>query len=276
MAAKLNKDQTAELENKAKIIRRHICEMIGQAQSGHPGGSLSIADILTVLYFHTMKIDPKKPEWEERDRLVLSKGHAAPALYAVLAEKGYFPVSYLKTLRQVGSSLQGHPDMLSLPGIEMSTGSLGQGLSCAIGIALSARLDKKKFQVYCIIGDGESQEGQIWEAAMTASHMKVDNLIAILDHNKLQIDGRVSEVKGIQPINEKWKSFGWNVIEANGHNLVDLSSAFGKAANHKGKPSIIIADTTKGKGVCFMEDNVNFHGKAPNAQELDQALRELS
>lgn len=276
MLSKLTKEQVAELKAKAKIIRRHICEIIGHAQSGHPGGSLSIADIITVLYFHTMKIDPKKPEWEERDRLVLSKGHAAPALYAALAERGYFPVSYLKTLRQVGSSLQGHPDMLSLPGIEMSTGSLGQGLSCAIGIALASRLDKKNYQVYCIIGDGESQEGQIWEAAMTAGHMKIDNLIAILDHNKLQIDGRVSEVKGIQPINEKWKSFGWNVIEADGHNLSEFANALNKAANYKGKPSIIIADTTKGKGVCFMEDNVNFHGKAPNAQELDQAIRELS
>jgi transketolase len=266
-----------ELEEKAKVIRRHIVEMIGRSGSGHPGGSLSAADILTVLYFHKMRHDPAKPKWEDRDRLVLSKGHAAPVLYAVLAESGYFPKSYLKTLRQIGSSLQGHVDMLSLPGIEMSTGSLGQGLSAANGMALAGRLDKKSYRVYAVIGDGESQEGQIWEAAMTAGHYKLDNLTVICDHNKYQIDGRVEEIKGIAPLADKWRAFRFHVIDGvNGHDVRSLIKAFDDAEKVKGKPTLIIADTVKGKGVSFMENKpTDFHGKAPNKEELIKALEEL-
>jgi len=265
-----------ELESKARVIRRHIVEMTSRAASGHPGGSLSCADILTVLYFHKMRHDPKHPEWPDRDRFVLSKGHAAPALYAVLAESGYFPVAYLKTLRQIGSSLQGHPDMLSLPGIEMTTGSLGQGLSAAVGICLGGRIDKKKFRVYAVVGDGESQEGQIWEAAMSAGHHKVDNLTVILDHNKLQIDGKVEDIKGVQPIADKWRAFRWNVIEnVNGHDVSALIGALDKAEKNSGSPSIIIAETVKGKGVSFMEWNNSFHGKAPSKEELERAIKEL-
>jgi transketolase len=270
-------DKIKQLEEKAKVIRRHIIEMIGRCGSGHPGGSLSAADILTVLYFHKMKIDPARPKWEDRDRLVLSKGHAAPVLYASLAEAGFFPKSYLKTLRQIGSSLQGHVDMLSLPGIEMSTGSLGQGLSAANGMALAARLDKKDYRVYAVIGDGESQEGQIWEAAMTAGHHKLDNLTVILDHNKYQIDGAVEDIKGIEPVADKWKAFRFNVIDkVNGHDIKSLIKAFDDAERCKGKPTIIIAETVKGKGVSFMEKcPTDFHGKAPTKEEVIKALEEL-
>jgi len=266
-----------QLEEKAKIVRRHIIEMIGRCGSGHPGGSLSAADILTVLYFHKMNHDPKNPKWPDRDRFVLSKGHAAPVLYSVLAEAGYFPKSYLKTLRQIGSSLQGHVDMLSLPGIEMSTGSLGQGLSAGNGMAIASRLDKKNYRVYVVIGDGESQEGQIWEAAMTAGHHKLDNLTVILDHNKYQIDGRVEDIKGIQPIADKWKAFRFNVIDGvDGHNIRSIIKALDDAERVKGKPSIIIAETVKGKGVSFMEDKpTDFHGKAPTKEEVIKALEEL-
>jgi len=266
-----------ELEEKAKVIRRHIIEMIGRCQSGHPGGSLSAADILTVLYFYKLKHDPKNPKWADRDRFVLSKGHAAPVLYATLAEAGYFPKSYLKTLRQLGSSLQGHVDMLSLPGIEMSTGSLGQGLSAANGMALAARIDKKSYHVYVVIGDGESQEGQIWEAAMTAGHYKLDNLTVILDHNKYQIDGHVEEIKGIKPIGDKWRAFRFNVIDnVNGHDIKSLMKALDEAEKVKGKPTIIIAETVKGKGVSFMENKpTEFHGKAPSKEEVIKALEEL-
>jgi len=271
----MNTEKIKEFEKKAKVIRKHIVEMIGCAASGHPGGSLSAADIITILYFYKMKYDPKNPAMPDRDRFVLSKGHAAPGLYAALAEAGFFPKSYLKTLRQIGSSLQGHPDMLSLPGIEMSTGSLGQGLSAANGMALAARLDGLKYKVYCLIGDGESQSGQIWEAAMTASHFKIDNLIAILDHNKLQIDGSLNEIKALHPVVDKWKSFGWNVIEIDGHNISSIIKAFDQADHTNGKPTIIIADTVKGKGVSFMEGNIAFHGKAPNKDELSKALSEI-
>lgn len=250
--------------------------MTSIAESGHPGGSLSSADIITTLYFHKMRHDPKRPDWPDRDRFVLSKGHAAPALYANLAECGYFPVTYLKTLRQIGSSLQGHPDMLSLPGIDMTTGSLGQGLSAAVGMAIAARIDKKNYKVYAVIGDGESQEGQIWEAAMSGGHQKVDNLIVILDHNKLQIDGKVEDIKGIMPISDKWKAFRWNVIDnVDGHSIPALVAAFDKAEKHTGSPTIIIADTVKGKGVSFMEWNNEFHGKAPSKLEVEQAIKEL-
>ena len=270
-------EKIKELENKAKVIRRHIIEMISRCGSGHPGGSLSAADILTVLYFHKMKHDPKNPKWDERDRFVLSKGHAAPVLYATLAEAGYFPKSYLKTLRQIGSSLQGHVDMISLPGIEMSTGSLGQGFSAANGMALALRMDKKNNHVYVVIGDGESQEGQIWEAAMTAGHYKLDNLTVILDHNKYQIDGHVEEIKGIQPIADKWRAFRFNVIDGvNGHDIKSVIKALDDASKAKGNPTIIIAETIKGKGVSFMENNpLDFHGKAPTKEEVIKALEEL-
>jgi transketolase len=273
----VSSEKIKELEGKAKVIRRHIIEMIGRCGSGHPGGSLSAADILTVLYFYKLRIDPKNPKWEDRDRFVLSKGHAAPVLYSVLAESGYFPKSYLKTLRQIGSSLQGHVDMISLPGIEMSTGSLGQGFSAANGMALAGRMDKKNYRVYVVIGDGESQEGQIWEAAMTAGHYKLDNLTVILDHNKYQIDGKVEDVKGIQPIADKWRAFRFNVIDGvNGHDIKSLIKALDDASGTKGKPTIIIAETIKGKGVSFMENSPkDFHGKAPTKEEVIKALEEL-
>ena len=273
----VNSAKIKELEDKAKVIRRHIVEMIGRCGSGHPGGSLSAADIITVLYFHQLRIDPKDPKSPDRDRFVLSKGHAAPVLYSALAEAGFFPKSYLKTLRQIGSSLQGHIDMISLPGIEMSTGSLGQGLSAANGMAIAGKLDKKNYRVYAMIGDGESQEGQIWEAAMTAGHRKLDNLTVILDHNKYQIDGHVEDIKGIEPVSDKWRSFRFNVIDkVNGHDIKSIIKAFDDAAAHKGKPTIIIAETVKGKGVSFMESKpTDFHGKAPSKEEVIKALEEL-
>lgn len=246
------------------------------AASGHPGGSLSAADIVTALYFYKMRFEAKNPAWAERDRFVMSKGHAAPILYAALAESGYFPVSYLKTLRQLGSSLQGHVDMLSLPGIEMSTGSLGQGLSAANGMALANRLDKRTSRVFCLMGDGECQEGQIWEAAMTSAHYKLDNLTAFVDHNKYQIDGPVAKIKNLVPFHDKWKAFGWNVIACDGHNMAALVEAMEQAEQTKGKPTVIIADTIKGKGVSFMEANpLDYHGKAPNADEEKLAIEEL-
>lgn len=272
----ISKEKIKDLQARAATIRRHIIEMTFRASSGHPGGSLSCTDLLTVLYFHKMRHDPKRPEWPDRDRFVLSKGHAAPALYAILAEAGYFPTSYLNTLRQIGSSLQGHPDMLSLPGIDMTTGSLGQGLSAACGIAIAARVDKKNYRVYAIIGDGESQEGQIWEAAMFAGHHKLANLTVMLDHNKLQIDGKVEDIKGIEPIADKWRAFRWNVIDGvNGHDIPSIINALNKAEKVTNAPSIIIAETVKGKGVSFMEWNNEFHGKAPNKEELGRAIKEL-
>ena len=271
----LSKDKIKELETIANQIRVDIIEMIGRSGSGHPGGSLSIADIVAALYFYKMNLKPDQPEWEDRDRFVLSKGHGAPALYSALSLAKFFPRDYLKTLRQIGSSLQGHPDRTSLAGIDMSTGSLGQGLSVANGMALAARMDKKKYRVYCLIGDGESQEGQIWEAAMSAGQHKLDNLTAILDNNKLQIDGKIEDIKGLDPIRAKWEAFRWNVIEVNGHDMEKIVKAFDDAANFKGKPTIIIADTVKGKGVSFMEHNVDFHGKAPNKDETERALEDL-
>jgi len=265
-----------ELEQIALTLRKHIIEMTCRAASGHPGGSLSAADIITVLYFYKLRHKPNEPNWPDRDRFVMSKGHAAPVLYAALAEAGYFPKSYLKTLRQLGSSLQGHIDMLALPGIEMSTGSLGQGLSAANGMALAGRLDKKSYRVYCLMGDGECQEGQIWEAAMTSSHHKLDNLTAIVDHNKYQIDGKVSEIKNIQPLADKFKSFGWETLNCDGHDIKALISALEKAEKNKGKPTMIIAETVKGKGVPFMEDKpTEFHGRAPTKEEEQAALKAL-
>ncbi|MGB9613464.1 MAG: transketolase, partial [Candidatus Margulisiibacteriota bacterium] len=227
-------------------------------------------------YFYKMRHNPGDPGWPERDRFVMSKGHAAPVLYAALAEAGYFPVNYLKTLRKIGSSLQGHVDMLALPGIEMSTGSLGQGLSAANGMALAARLDKKSYHVFCLLGDGECQEGQIWEAAMTASHHKLDNLTAIVDHNKYQIDGKVEEIKSLQPFAEKWKAFGWNVLSCDGHNMAQIIESLEKAEKTKGRPTVIIAETIKGKGVSFMEERpLEYHGRAPTPEEEQKALAEL-
>ncbi len=272
----ISEKKARELEAIAVKLRKHVINMTCAAASGHPGGSLSAADIVTVLYFHQLKKDPKNPGWAGRDRFVMSKGHAAPILYAALAESGYFPVSYLKTLRQLGSSLQGHVDMLSLPGIEMSTGSLGQGLSAANGMALADRLDKKETRVYCLMGDGECQEGQIWEAAMTSAHYKLDHLTAIVDHNKFQIDGPVERIKNLAPFADKWQAFGWNVICCDGHNVTELAGALEQASQVTGKPTMIIANTVKGKGVSFMEERpLDYHGKAPSADEEKRAIAEL-
>jgi len=265
-----------ELEKMAKKLRRHVITMIATAGSGHPGGSLSAADIVTALYFKVMSHDPKDPQWPDRDRFVLSKGHAAPILYAALAECGYFPVEELATLRKLGSRLQGHTDRTLTPGVEMSAGSLGQGLSYGIGMALAGRLDKRDYQVYVLLGDGECEEGQVWEAAMFAPHHKVDNLTAIVDHNDLQLDGRVCDIMGLEPLTDKWRAFNWHVLEINGHDIKEVLQALKKAREMKGKPTVIIAHTVKGKGVSFMEGNVDFHGKAPNPQETERALKELA
>jgi transketolase len=265
-----------ELEKMAKQLRRHVITMIATAGSGHPGGSLSAADIVTALYFKAMRHDPKNPQWLDRDRFVLSKGHAAPILYAALAECGYFPVEELSTLRKLGSRLQGHTDRTLTPGVEMSAGSLGQGLSYGIGIALAGRLDKRDYHVYVLLGDGECEEGQVWEAAMFAPHFQMDNLTAIVDHNGLQLDGRCCDIMGIEPLADKWRAFNWNAIEIDGHDIKQILQAFKKAREVKGKPTVIIAHTVKGKGVSFMENNVDFHGKAPTAQETEIALKELA
>lgn len=266
------------LEEKAKKIRMHVINMIYEAGSGHPGGSLSCIDIITTLYFHIMRHNPLIPRWEDRDRFILSKGHAAPTLYAVLAEAGYFPVDELKTLRKLNSRLQGHPDAnRQLPGIEVSSGSLGQGLSIACGIAISNKLDKKNNKIYVLMGDGECDEGQIWEAAMFASHYKLDNIVAIIDRNKYQIDGKTEDVMSLEPFVDKWKTFGWNIIETNGHNIPDIIAALNniEKRDDKERPTIIIAHTIKGKGVSFMENNNSFHGKALNIEEFKLALKEL-
>ena len=245
------------------------------AKSGHPGGSLSAADIFTYLYFKEMNVKPEQPDWEGRDRFVLSKGHCCPSLYATLALKGYFDWNELTVLRHVGAMLQGHPDMKGTPGIDMSTGSLGQGISAACGMALAAKLDNKDYRTYTVLGDGEVEEGQVWEAAMFASHNKLDNLVVIVDQNGLQIDGRVSEVCGIEPLDKKFESFGFEVIKINGHCFDDIEAAFNKAKEVKGKPTAILAATVKGKGVSFMEDQVDWHGKGPNKDEYEKAIAEL-
>ena len=265
-----------ELQKIAKDLRRDIIEMIYRAKSGHPGGSLSIADIMAVLYWNEMNIDPANPKMENRDRFVLSKGHAAPALYASLIEKGYASKDLIPTLRRWHSPLQGHPDMKKLPGIEISTGSLGQGLSVANGMALNAKIFDENYRTYVVLGDGEIQEGQIWEAAMTAAHYKLDNLCAFLDSNNLQIDGNVTEIKGVEPLDKKWEAFGWNVIKIDGHDFEQILSALDKAKECKGKPTMIIAKTIKGKGVSFMENVCGFHGVAPTVEELEKALAELA
>lgn len=265
----------AELEEIANRLRVHVVEMTTAAGSGHPGGSLSAADLMAVLYFRNLRHDPSNPSWEDRDRFVLSKGHVAPVLYAVLAESGYFPVEDLLTLRKLSSKLQGHPVRGKVPGVEMSTGSLGQGLSMSCGIALAGRMDGKDYKTYCLLGDGELQSGQNWEAAMFASHYGLSNLIAIVDRNRLQITGNTEETVSLEPLPEKWKAFGWNVIIINGHNIRQIMEALDKAADSKRKPTVIIMNTIKGKGVSFMENNVGFHGKACNHDEYEQAMSEL-
>ena len=259
----------------ALLIRRDIIKMLGIAGSGHPGGSLSATDILTVLYFGAMKHDPKNPHWPDRDRLIFSKGHGCPALYSALAHAGYFDPALLLTLRKLGSPLQGHPDRRRLPGIEASTGSLGQGLSIAIGCALAARLDKKNYTTYAVISDGELNEGQIWEAAAFASFRKLDNLVAILDYNKFQLSGATKDILDMEPVAEKWKAFGWRTKEIDGHSLAEIRDAIAWAKSAKGSPSMIIAHTVKGKGVSFMEGNNHFHGVANTKEETAKALREL-
>ena len=264
-----------KLSEIAKNIRKGIIEAVYSGQSGHPGGSLSIADIMTVLYFYEMNINPENPKDENRDRLVLSKGHCAPALYSTLANRGFFEVEELRTLRNIESRLQGHPDMNKIPGVDMTTGSLGQGLSAANGMAIAGKLNNKYYRVYCIMGDGEIEEGQVWEAAMASNKYKLDNLCVIVDNNNLQIDGTIEEVMSSYPIDEKFKSFGFQVINIDGHNIQEIIDAFDVARNVKGKPVCIIAKTIKGKGVSFMENKAEWHGKAPNQEQYEQAIKDI-
>ena len=271
----LDSKQLNELKSIARLLRIDVLKMLNEAGSGHTGGSLSAVEIITALYFYKMRHNPKNPKWPDRDRFVLSKGHGAPALYAALARCGYFDFSELMTLRKMGSILQGHPDMNFTPGIDISTGSLGQGLSMANGMALALRLDRRPSRVYVLLGDGEIQEGQVWEAAMAAVHYRLDNLCAIIDYNRLQIDGRVEEVMNIEPIADKWTSFGWEVFLVDGHDFEKIITAFDKAEKVKEKPSLLIARTIKGKGVSFFEDKVEYHGVAPTNDELERALEEL-
>lgn len=265
----------AELSKKALQIRKYVMEEIYSAQSGHPGGSLSIADVVAYLYFRELRINPSQPDWEDRDRFVLSKGHAVPAVYAALAMKGYFPTEWLPGLRHLDSRLQGHPNMLDVPGLDMSTGSLGQGISAACGMALSAKLFGKEYRTYAILGDGELEEGEVWEAAMFAAHYKLDNLVAFVDFNGLQIDGDVEEVMSPLPIAGKFREFGWNVVEIGAHDLDAIEAAYALAKATKGKPTVIVAQSVKGKGVSFMEDEASWHGSAPNKEQYEQAIQEL-
>jgi transketolase len=267
-----------ELQTISRRVRRDIVEMITAAKSGHPGGSLSAVEVLVELYFNTMRIDPANPKWANRDRFILSKGHAAPVLYSVMAERGYpdAPKDKLNTLRQYGSVFQGHPDMRFIPSLEASTGSLGQGLSLGLGMALGARLDGRPSRIYVMLGDGEIQEGQIWEAAMAGAFHKVDNLVAIVDYNRIQLDGFVKDIMEVAPLGDKWRSFGWHVVEIDGHDPHAVRAAFEEAASTKGKPTCVIANTVKGKGVSFMENNPKFHGVAPTADELKLAFQELN
>ncbi len=272
----LSTEQERELINIACHVRTDIVEMLHTAGSGHTGGSLSAADIVTALYFHKMKHRPSEPDWPDRDRFILSKGHAAPVLYAALARSGYFPLSELSTLRKFGSRLQGHPDSKKLPGVEISTGSLGQGLSIACGVALAGKLDKKGYHVYVLMGDGEIQEGQVWEATMLAAHYNLDNLTAVVDNNGLQIDGRCSDVMCVDPIADKFSAFGWDVIEIDGHNMAEITDALDRAADtRRGRPTAIVARTVKGKGCSLFEGKVEYHGAAPSAEELAVALKEI-
>lgn len=271
----INEAAVAAVSSKALAIRRDIITMLGKAGSGHTGGSLSAADIVASLYFWEMNIDAANPKWDERDRFVLSKGHAAPVLYAALAQKGFFPAEKLQTLRQLGSPLQGHPDMRKLAGVEACTGSLGQGISWAVGMALAGKMDRRNYRVYSLLGDGEIEEGMVWEAAMAAAHYKLDNLAAIVDHNGLQIDGPVSKVLSPEPVDAKFKAFGWETIVIDGHDYVQIMRALQTARETKGRPTVIIANTIKGKGCSFMENRVEWHGTAPNADQTQQALAEL-
>jgi transketolase len=265
-----------ELKIIAKKIRVKILHMLTKSGSGHTGGSLSAADVAVAIYFSKMKFDPKNPKWEERDRFIMSKGHAAPLIYAIMAEAGYFPMETIDTLRKIESPLQGHPCCQKLPGIEVSTGSLGQGLSVANGMALGLRLNSNPARVFCIMGDGEIQEGQIWEAAMTASHYKIDNLCAVVDYNGLQIDGPVEQVMNINPVHDKWEAFGWHVTDIDGHDMESIVRALNEAENTKGRPSVIIANTTKGKGSSIFEGKVEFHGVTPTEEEFDKAVKEIN
>lgn len=275
MKSNVSEKDIAVLREKAKTLRIEILKMLTEAGSGHTGGSLSAADIVTALYFYKMRHHPNDPKWIERDRFILSKGHAAPVLYAALALSGYFDKSLLLTLRKLGSPLQGHPCSRKLPGIEISTGSLGQGLSIANGIAIGLKLDSLSSRVYCLLGDGEIQEGQVWEAAMTASHYNLDNLCAIIDNNGLQIDGHCCDVMCVEPIVDKWAAFGWHVLDINGHDMKAIVGALNEAETLKGKPTMIVARTVKGKGVSFFEGKVEYHGLAPTHEELEKALKEL-
>lgn len=263
------------LEKTAADVRVGVVKAIHNAGSGHPGGSLSAADIVTALYFSEMNVDPKNPKMEGRDKFILSKGHAGPVQYSALALKGYFPVEDFMTLRKLGSKFQGHPDMNKVPGIEMSTGSLGQGFAAAGGMAIANKLNNDPGRIYVLLGDGEIQEGIVWEAAMSAAHYKLDNMVGILDYNGLQIDGRNEDVMTVAPVADKFRAFGWNVLEINGHDFEEILDAFAKARECKGKPTMIVAKTVKGKGVSFMEDNAGWHGKAPNDEETEQAVAEL-
>lgn len=269
------KCERLELQQKAQRLRANMLKMLSEAGSGHPGGALSAIEILTVLYNKILKHEPRNPLWEARDRFILSKGHICPALYVVLADCGYFDEKELMTLRKYGSILQGHPYMHATPGLDASTGSLGQGLSLAVGISLAAKMDGKSVRAYCLMGDGEMQEGQIWEAAMAAGHYKLDNLCGIVDKNRLQIDGFVKDVMNVDPLIDKWVAFNWNVIEADGHDVESLEIAYEEAKNFKGKPTVIIAHTTKGKGVSFMENVAGWHGVVPDKEQLEKALSEI-
>ncbi len=272
----MDKLELKKLKLIATEIRKDIVDIVYNAQSGHPGGSLSCADILTVLYFRQMRIREKQPKWEDRDRFVLSKGHCSPALYATLARRGFFDLDDLKTFRKTESHLEGHPNMNYVKGVDMSTGSLGQGISVACGMALAGKIDKKDYRVYSIIGDGEIEEGQVWEALMSAAHYKLDNLTIFLDNNGLQIDGKIDEVMSPNPIDEKFKAFGLNVINIDGNDIEQIDDAINKAKSIKGRPTVIVAKTTKGKGVSFMENQVGWHGKAPNEEQRDIAISELN
>lgn len=272
----INQQAIKTVNEMALVMREDIIEMLGEAGSGHPGGSLSAADIVASLYFWEMKIDPQNPAWVDRDRFVLSKGHAAPVLYAVLAEKGYFPKEQLQVLRKLGSPLQGHPDMRKLSGVEASTGSLGQGISWAVGMALGAKIDHKDYRTYALLGDGELEEGMVWEALMAAAHYKLDNLVAFVDHNGLQIDGPITSVLSPEPIDEKLQAFGWETLVIDGHDVKQIMEALETARQTKDKPTAILANTVKGKGCSFMENRAEWHGTTPNKEQVQQALAELA
>lgn len=272
----INQSVIDDVAGKARLIRQDIIKMLARAGSGHTGGSLSSADIVACLYFWAMNVDPANPAWEDRDRFVLSKGHAAPVLYAALAEKGFFPEEWLESLRKLGSPLQGHPDRLKVPGVEASTGSLGQGISWAVGMALAGKMDQKNYRVYALLGDGELEEGMVWEASMAAAQYQLDNLLAFVDYNGLQIDGRLKDVMSPEPVADKFKAFGWEVIEIDGHRIGQIMEAINQAQEVKGRPTVIVAHTIKGKGCSFMEDRAEWHGVAPKPEEAERAILELN